>query len=109
MQGAEKGPIAQWGPRTVAGWDSLLKKLRYYRRSVPWLERTYPLSVVQSIYQAVWLKLIPAAYESLYPCKGEGARELPLVGGCSLSDPLKTITLILSRPSYCTEGSKWWR
>ena len=27
--------------------------------------RTYPLSVLRSIYRAMWLKLIPAAYESL--------------------------------------------
>ena len=53
MPGMGKGPIAQQRPQTVAGWDSLLQELQYYCQSVPWLERTYPLSVVRSIYQAV--------------------------------------------------------
>ena len=64
----EKAPIAQQRPQTVAGWDSLLQELRYYCQSVPWLERTYPLSVVRSIYQAVKVR---------NPAKGKEPGTLP--------------------------------
>jgi hypothetical protein len=72
-----------------------------YRRSVPWLERTYPRSVMWSIYQAMWLKLIPvdqSGYPSmivLIPARGKEPG-LGLVVSCPCPCP---------NPSACHDSS----